>query len=109
MPWRLLLHLTNEAARRLLELDAGDAREKAAGSIANLWAKELLRRQWSGMTLEGDDRDRNGRALGGWASTEPAEAAAFINDIPAEERTDSQIREVGRRWSEQEPSRLQSG
>ena len=35
------------------------------------------------------------RALGGWASTEPAEAAAFINDIPAEERTDSQIREVG--------------
>ena len=96
----------NEAARRLLELDAGDAREKAAGSIANLWAKRAPQeaREWA-MTLEGDDRESAmSRALGGWASTEPAEAAAFINDIPAEERTDSQIREVGRRWSEQEPS-----
>ena len=97
----------NEAARRLLQLDAGEARQKAAGNIANLWAKRAPQEamEWA-MTLEGDDRESAmSRALGGWASTEPAEAAAFINDIPAEERTDGQIREVGRRWSEQEPSK----
>ena len=97
----------NEAARRLLQLDAGEARQKAAGNIANLWAKRAPQEamEWA-MTLEGDDRESAmSRALGGWASTEPAEAAAFINDIPAEERTDGQIREVGRKWSEQEPSK----
>ena len=57
----------NEAARRLLELDAGDAREKAAGSIANLWAKRAPQEamEWA-MTLEGDDRESAmSRALGG--------------------------------------------
>lgn len=96
-----------EAAQRLLELDPGEEREKAAGNIANLWAKRAPQEamEWA-MTLEGEDRESAmSRALGGWASTEPAEAAAFINDIPAEERTDSQVREVGRRWASQEPSK----
>ena len=96
-----------EAAKRLLDLDSGEAREKAAGNIANLWAKRAPQEamEWA-MTLEGDDRESAmSRALGGWASVEPEEAASFINEIPAEERTDSQVREVGRRWASQEPSK----
>ena len=96
-----------EAAQRLLELDPGEAREKAAGNIANLWAKRAPQEamEWA-MTLEGDDRESAmTRALGGWASVEPEQAASFINDIPAEERTGSQVSEVGRRWASQEPSK----
>jgi len=96
-----------EAAQRLLELDPGEEREKAAGNIANLWAKRAPQEamEWA-MTLEGEDRESAmSRALGGWASLEPEQAASFLNEIPAEERTDSQVREVGRRWASQEPSK----
>jgi len=96
-----------EAAQRLLELDPGEAREKAAGNIDNLWAKRAPQEamEWA-MTLEGDDKESAmSKALGGWASSEPDEAASFINGIPVEERTDSQVREVGRRWASQEPSK----
>jgi hypothetical protein len=95
-----------QAAEMVRSLDDDKMRHGLVGDIAESWAKRTpdLAMEWA-QSLEGAERNRAvEETLDGWAQSAPKEAAAFIDQLPENERTDRQIAQVAREWGRRDPA-----
>ncbi|MGK0190292.1 MAG: hypothetical protein ACI9R3_006115 [Verrucomicrobiales bacterium] len=95
-----------KAAELVMSLDNSRERGDLVGDIAESWGRQTpdSALDWA-QTLQGDERARAiEEVLDGWAQTSPADAAAYIDGLPLDARTDRQIAQVAREWGRRNPS-----
>jgi hypothetical protein len=94
------------AGALVTELEAGKARTDVIGRIAKAWSDQSPRGalDWA-LGLDGGDRDKAvGEALGGWARSDPAEAAAYLDAMPSGESDPGFAVQVATNWAQQAPA-----
>ena len=94
------------ASAMAMDLEPGKDRTNLVGNIAEAWGKQSPADaiRWVQQMEEGKERDAAlGKALGGWAQTEPEKAAAYLDELPDEERA-GHVGQVAGSWAQQDPS-----
>lgn len=102
------LAATDPAAAATLasQLDSSGARRHVIGDIAEAWARKSPEAalDWA-RSLEGDDsRTATTKALSGWAQTQPAAAARWVDQLPVAETDGHLLKSLTGPWTAQAPA-----
>jgi len=94
------------AAALAAQLDPGGARRNVIGDIAESWARKSPQAalDWARSLGDDDGRTATRQALGGWALTEPAAAAAYLDQLPAADVDGELLKTVAGPWTSQAPA-----
>lgn len=94
------------AASLAVQLDPGGARHNVIGDIAESWARKSPQEalDWARSLDDQDGRTATRKALGGWALTEPAAAATYLDQLPAAEVDGQLLKSVAGPWTSQAPA-----